>query len=85
MTKTEHSSTGKTVALASTCSEQGDSRFSSALASSWENGNLDFSSSPNASMRDVLMSTEACLFGKRFVTLLQEISLGWSPHEDPEA
>lgn len=42
------------------------------LASSWHNGNLDFSGSPNTSMRDELMNSEACLFGKWFVTLLQE-------------
>ena len=77
MTKTGHSCTEKTVALAS--------RFSSVLASSQHNGNLDFSSSLNTSMRDALMNSEASLFGKQFVTLLQEISLGWSLYKDPEA
>lgn len=85
ITDDKDSSSGKTVALPNMCSEQGNSRFSSALASSQHNGNLDLSSSPNASVKDALMNSEACLFGKWFVTLLQEISLGWRLCKCPEA
>jgi len=81
MTKTGHSSTGKTVALASMWL-----RVAAGLALCQPAADtMETWTSPNASARDVVMSSEACLFGKWLVTPLQEISLGWSLHEDPEA
>lgn len=72
MTKTGHSSTGRTVVSRPAFAQ---SRFISALASILHNRNPDFSSSLNTSARNALMNREVCLFGTWFVTPLQEISL----------